>query len=341
MNNNNDKRQQTLILVEGNHEKEVFISFILSLFAEIDINLDNVHIYGTEVYDLYSRIEHEYGEDWYDQDLSINIPYIISKRDNINPPLDYRNFSNILLFFDYERQAPSFDQTKIENLQNHFSNPSEDGLLLINYPMIESYLDMRTIPDSSFQNSKIAANYINGDQYKTQVKSYSRLHQIIKAYSAIHKKIKKSLNPENKKYCTKVIKSICESCNSYEVMNKTQEILSLYNVSQEKIDFLKHYLSSNLLKNFPLKDNITYWESIRESVYLVIESNLSKAWHIEKNKPFSETMDFSSMYETLDLTNLLSLQGIASQDRSSGYIWIICTAILFFCEYKCISQFRV
>ena len=341
MNKSDEKRQQTFILVEGDHEKKAMISFVISLFSEIDINLDDVHIYGTNVYDLYSKIEQEYGEDWYSQDISINIPLLISRRENINPPLDWRKFNNILLFFDYERQDPLFDQQKIENLQNHFLDPSEDGLLLINYPMIESYLDMKTIPDLDFQHSKISSSLPSGKLYKKQVISYSRLNNLINIFFKIKLKIRKSLNPEYKKECLTVTRLILEVNNPSEIKDKAQEVLSFYNVPTNKIDFLKNYLSSMLQQNFQLHDGISYWESIRESIYMVVKANLSKAWHIEKNKPYSETTDFSSMYSTIDYANLLSLQGIASQDQNSGYIWIICTAILFLCEYKCISQYCV
>lgn len=54
-------RSQTLLIVEGNHEKNELFWLIFKCFPEINIDMDNVWIYGTNIYLLYEDIVKEYG----------------------------------------------------------------------------------------------------------------------------------------------------------------------------------------------------------------------------------------------------------------------------------------
>lgn len=73
-------RNQTLIVVEGKLEKNSILRILFRCFPEIPIRIENVHIYENDIYDLYHAIEEEYGELWYEDDLEIDVPFII-----INP----------------------------------------------------------------------------------------------------------------------------------------------------------------------------------------------------------------------------------------------------------------
>ena len=68
-------RNQTLIIVEGKAEKESLLYTLLTLFPEVPIQLKDIHVYGTHIYDLYNEIVEEYGEDWYEQEaVDIDLP---------------------------------------------------------------------------------------------------------------------------------------------------------------------------------------------------------------------------------------------------------------------------
>jgi hypothetical protein len=43
----------------------------------------------------YDLIELEYGDDWFEQNVDIDIPLLISRREGISPVLDQRKFTNI------------------------------------------------------------------------------------------------------------------------------------------------------------------------------------------------------------------------------------------------------
>ena len=81
----NGLRNQTLVIVEGDLEKYVMFKTLLKCFPEIPIQMQNVHIYQNDIYDLYHAIEIEYGNMWYEEGLDINIHYLISAKFNIVP----------------------------------------------------------------------------------------------------------------------------------------------------------------------------------------------------------------------------------------------------------------
>ena len=129
-------RGKTLIVVEGNHEKYVLFHLLFKAFPELNILMENVWIYGTNIYGLYNLIVKEYDEDW--DYLDVDLPYIISKK-KTGMDIQYkRDFTNIFLVFDYERHDPNFSEQKIIKVQEYFSDSTDVGKLYINYPMIIS-----------------------------------------------------------------------------------------------------------------------------------------------------------------------------------------------------------
>ena len=67
-------RNQTLIIVEGNHEKNTLFYLLLKCFPEMKIEMENVWIYGTNIYRLYDDIVKEYEECWYEED--VDLPFV-------------------------------------------------------------------------------------------------------------------------------------------------------------------------------------------------------------------------------------------------------------------------
>lgn len=64
-------RSQTLLIVEGNHEKDELFRLIFHSFSELSIETHNIWIYGTNIYMLYEAIVKEYGETWYKDDIDL------------------------------------------------------------------------------------------------------------------------------------------------------------------------------------------------------------------------------------------------------------------------------
>ena len=71
------KRNRNLLIVEGNHVKNELIRALLKVYPKIDIEMDDIIIYQTNIYQLYDEIVKEYDADWdkYDVDL----PFIVGR----------------------------------------------------------------------------------------------------------------------------------------------------------------------------------------------------------------------------------------------------------------------
>ncbi|MSS64516.1 hypothetical protein [Velocimicrobium porci] len=68
------KRSQNLLIVEGNHEKNKLFWLIFKCFPEINVNIDDIWIYGTNIYMLYDDIVKEYGGKWAEENDNIDLP---------------------------------------------------------------------------------------------------------------------------------------------------------------------------------------------------------------------------------------------------------------------------
>ena len=162
------QRNRTLIITEGNHEKNKLLKLILLAFPEIKISEDNIIMYESNIYNLYNKIINEYGEDWQEQD--VDLPKCVAKWKNLTTKLEKINFTNVILIFDYERQDPDFSETTICEMQRYFSDINDVGQLYINYPMVESYLDidLENIDDYEFRT--FSADFSKGNEYKAIVR---------------------------------------------------------------------------------------------------------------------------------------------------------------------------
>ena len=74
------KRRRTLLIVEGDHEKNILFKALFHAFPEMGINYEDVWIYGTNIYILYNDIVKEYGADWANTGDDIDLPLVISKK---------------------------------------------------------------------------------------------------------------------------------------------------------------------------------------------------------------------------------------------------------------------
>ena len=57
-----------------------------------------------------------------------------------------RRYSDILLIFDLDPQDPLFSVDKITEMASYFVESSDMGKLYLNYPMVEAYYHMKSIP---------------------------------------------------------------------------------------------------------------------------------------------------------------------------------------------------
>jgi len=104
--------------------------------------------------------------------------------------LDSKNkYTDIFLIFDLDIQNAKEPKKikqyleRVRELLNYFNNSTEHGLLLLNYPMMESYRHCRSLTDKSYLTSTYPAtiedshqykNYLSAETYNTDINLYSQ-----------------------------------------------------------------------------------------------------------------------------------------------------------------------
>lgn len=85
------KRSQTLLIVEGSHEKNNLFWLIFKCFPELNI-VWKMFGFMERIYISFTKIlKNEYGENWNEED--IDLPYVVSRK---KTPSNLR-YKNVLL----------------------------------------------------------------------------------------------------------------------------------------------------------------------------------------------------------------------------------------------------
>jgi|GEM_PF-2557249 hypothetical protein len=158
-----------LILVEGERERKFFAK-LNSLLPEKGIRMTLVP-FRYNIYSLYREME-EYGFD-----IELEKAIQLSKR--INPGekklLEEKRFEAKYLIFDLDLHALELPEEKrmeaIPKMLEVFNDDSDNGLLLLNYPMFES---IREIHHLDGADTLPTFPVRNGAQYKREMDSNGR-----------------------------------------------------------------------------------------------------------------------------------------------------------------------
>ncbi|WP_249963496.1 hypothetical protein [Histophilus somni] len=150
-----------LLITEGKKSEPKLFNKIINLF-EIEEDI-SIYQYQSSIYSLYDYIKNSYDLD----DISnLDIVNLLKSRvrklndKNSEKYLEMLNqkFTDIILIFDFEPHDPKFNDEVLLQLSQHFQDETEHGLLLINYPMHESYKHYKysqSEKDSSFLDLKV------------------------------------------------------------------------------------------------------------------------------------------------------------------------------------------
>ena len=302
-------RSRSLLIVEGHHEKNNLFCLIFKFFPEININMDEIWIYGTNIYQLYNDIVKEYGEGWAEGNEDIDLPFVISKKqypDNLRYKED---FTNIILVFDYERHDTNFSEEKILGMQRCFVDAADMGRLYINYPMIESYRHLCQLPDDDFAERKILVSLQPGKKYKAIVEGEAILGSKV---DFPHK-----------------IDDLLEKHFGVSIDNALREV-----VAEHILPTAKYQLVDWVTRQEYIHTNLTYWKYIRGILKQIIYHNISKANRIQYGQYQIPDNNYKEYFERLDLTEILKVQNLASKDNITGFIWVLNTCIYFIAEYN-------
>lgn len=321
-------RQRHLFIVEGNHEKNELIELLLKSFPEIDISLDDILIYGTNIYQLYYDIVKEYPDGWYDQE--IDLPFIVGKKKG-HEQLHKNDFTNIILIFDYERHDPSFSEEKITEMQLYFQDATDVGQLYLNYPMIESYQHLQQIPDDDYINRKISVSCQPGHCYKNIVKDMminKAINLPVKLRSILMERFHLT-NDESIQY-TEQLLNIKDSQGLVEQI----EIILSDSLEGKDLTTAKNQLADSINRYGYLNSGLTYYKFMRKLFSQIICHNIWKANRIQRGVNEIAGIMIKECFFALDLEIILQEQNKSSRDVANGCIWVLNTCVFFVPDYN-------
>ncbi len=137
-----------------------------------------------------------------------------------------QRYTDILLIFDFDPQDPNFAPEKIIEMSNFFIESSDMGKLYLNYPMVEAFYHMKSIPDDDYNTYNVSMEELQNHLYKARVSRENRNHDYRK-FAA------------NKFECNIVIKQNIIKANYIAGSKNTIE-----NVLPQAIDILNSQLMS-------------------------------------------------------------------------------------------------
>ncbi len=325
-------RSQTLLIVEGNHEKNELFWLIFKCFPEINIDMDNVWIYGTNIYLLYEDIVKEYGSDWAGEELDIDLPFVISKKQNPDDLRYKEDFTNIILVFDYERHDTNFSERKISEMQNIFSDATDMGKLYLNYPMIESYQHIKSIPDCDFAERKIPVSLQPGSKYKELVGRETVIRRMVDFPHRIDDLMNEHFGIANTEIRQKCCEEILNFSDAEHIEEKLQEVLEK-TIEDDERKTLKYQLKDWIDKAGYVNNGQTYWQYVRNLFVEIIYHNACKANRIQNGIYDIELVRYKEYFENIDLGEVLTIQNRFS-NTSTGFIWVLNTCVFVVADYN-------
>lgn len=124
-----------------------------------------IYTYKTSIYELYDElcINDEY----------IDIISILLSKENDQEMITKlsQKFTDIYLIFDYDPHYHKFDKEKIVKMLTLFNDSMENGKLYINYPMIQSYKHLMSVPDFNYRTYYV--NLCDCHEYKAYINDIS------------------------------------------------------------------------------------------------------------------------------------------------------------------------
>ena len=126
--------------------------------------------YATNIYALYQSMIQDGKLD----DFDILMHLRSREKDPIKKELFNNNFSEIILIFDFDPQDSLFSEDKIRGMVNHFTEFTDMGKLYLNYPMVEAFYHMKSIPDSDYYSYTATMTELTDKKYKMRVNTENR-----------------------------------------------------------------------------------------------------------------------------------------------------------------------
>lgn len=209
-----------LAIVEGDSKEPELLK---KLFDIYNITDREIFSYGATIYDLYDKIEKEYGLEYEDIDIVLFLKSLNNEK--YNEILDKR-YTDIILIFDFDPQDNRYSNEKLKFMMKVFSNSMERGRLYINYPMVEAFYHINNLNTEQFLESTVTVGEIR--TYKNIVSMSSCINQ----NSKLNKDTASRIIQLNVKKLEKIIDMDIDEdlyLSLYILMEKQIQMLSMEN----------------------------------------------------------------------------------------------------------------
>ena len=161
-------KSKILMLVEGAKTDVRLMEHLLNIYG-IGENHTIVSYY-TNIYTLYNEMFCD------NKPEEIELRQLLKERErDPNRKLIFdEDYSDILLIFDLDPHAPDFSADKIQEMSGYFVESTNMGKLYINYPMVEAFYHMKSIPDPEYNSQYATMEELQTKKYKERVNVENR-----------------------------------------------------------------------------------------------------------------------------------------------------------------------
>lgn len=324
------KRARTLMIVEGNHEKNVLFEALFKCFPELGVRPEDIWIYGTNIYVLFHELEKEYGQDWDSQD--VDLPFLIAKIKKMQTKPQKNDFTNIIIVFDYERHDPFFDAGKITRMQEYFSDVTDVGQLYLNYPMVESYCHFNSLPDTGFLNLKVASSMKRGTVYKDLVRK-TLVTSNMTFPEILEKNLREVVGISDETQRKQCLNDLLNCSNRTQLDNCICKTIT-FAPDPKHANTGKHALPPVMTRCNYTESGMTYWEYIRRMFVSIIHENIRKSNYITEKNYMIAQQEYPAAYAQVSLQSVLAKQNAESKDIQKGHIWVLNTSVFMIADYN-------
>lgn len=166
-----------LFVFEGRDDKTYFESIKWLFFPEKSDTF--VCTYNSNIYSLYSKLKaHDALNGLLEVDtVSVLKEILLEKGDHTLENIREDEVSEIYLFFDYDFQESGGtleeNNKKLQAMLDFFMDETGNGLLFINYPMVESLRYTKELPDNNYWTYTVTRKKCKEEKFKHQVHEFS------------------------------------------------------------------------------------------------------------------------------------------------------------------------
>lgn len=160
--------RNVLMIVEGEKADYKLMEHLLQLFFEAKFYIVP---YKTNIYALYDMFKMNDLDDFEALD-TVQVLKSVQSDEQIRKELD-KNFSDIILVFDFDPQDPNYSAEKILKLKSIFKESTDNGKLYLNYPMVEAFKHLSSVDDPNYLSLKVLYEDLKEKRYKQIVSDYT------------------------------------------------------------------------------------------------------------------------------------------------------------------------